>query len=113
MAPPRKAKKSKTSLAFTSALGLPAQGGYIEKDATELELEEAVFGRSRAGKGSVWDDLDDVKSSNKRSRFDEPEEEEEVETGLERLRDDNVGLYFSLLLLLLHRTVSCRAGIIS
>lgn len=70
----------------------------IEKDATELKLEEAVFGRSRGGKGSVWNDLNDTTSrSNKRSRFEEAEEDEDVETGLERLRDDNVRFFLSRL----------------
>lgn len=85
MAP--KSKKARTTGPTPLGAFLPSAATY-QKDESELELEEAVFGRSRAGKGSVWDL--------------EPEDqvveeyEEEPETGLERLRDENVSGSFRL-----------------
>lgn len=60
-----------------------------QKAQDEAELEEAVFGKSRGGKGSVWDLAEE-------DQLQLDDEDEEDETGLERLRDENVSPLFSL-----------------
>ena len=84
MAPQRKGKKTRTETPSVP-LGalLPKRAKIIHKDESELELEEAVFGRSRGGKGSVWEPETEAVVL-------QEEEVEAVETGLERLRDENV-----------------------
>lgn len=77
----RKAKRTKLAAAQL-ALG-QADEQAVVKGEDELALEEAVFGVSAGGKGSVWDV----------ERLDE--EQEFVETGLERLEDDNVSALFA------------------
>ncbi len=77
-----KPKRAKLSAPTEVALGEAAQR-EIEKADDELALEEAVFGTSRGGKTSVWDQ--------ELAAGDQAEDEDEfVETGLERLEDDNV-----------------------
>lgn len=87
MAPSRKSKKQRTQEAPPTVAPLGALlSATLTKDESELELEEAVFGRSRGGKGSVWD-----AEVLPRGRFDvEDDEDLEIETGLERLKDENV-----------------------
>ncbi|BGP34186.1 U3 snoRNP protein [Rhodotorula toruloides] len=105
---PRKAKKPRTrkgkqrdddaadepqALGSTSLLARHAKAH--EKDETELELEEAVFGK-RSGQNEA--DLyglaeEDLQESRRDGDFiDEVdyEDEEDKETGLERLRDENL-----------------------
>ena len=83
MAP--KSKKARTTGPTPLGAFLPSAASF-QKDESELELEEAVFGRGRVGKGSVWDlePEDQV-----------VEEYEEVpETGLERLsRTSTFGIH--------------------
>ena len=99
MAPTRKAKKARTE-ASSAPLGalLPKTAKIIKKDESELELEEAVFGRSRGGKGSVWEP--------ETGHMEEEEEDLElVQTGLERLKDENVSYEFLLTVIHHHSLV--------
>lgn len=69
------------------------------KDQDELDLEEAVFGRSTAHSG-LYDLADDDLRANAPGHdgfpgevdYEEDDDEADEETGLERLRDDNVRL---------------------
>lgn len=94
MATPRKAKKARTTAlretadtTASAALGLKSTRTRQKEDA-ELELEEAVFGRSRIGRASLWND-DSTPAVTTTLGHDIPDEED-VETGLERMRDENV-----------------------
>ncbi|GAA5899714.1 hypothetical protein JCM6882_005420 [Rhodosporidiobolus microsporus] len=77
---------------------LLAQAAKVhEKDETELELEEAVFGhRSGEGDAAVWDLAEeDLRGKRRGGDSDdeidyEDEDEDDEETGLERLRDENL-----------------------
>lgn len=80
MAGGRKSKKARTE----APAPLGSKGKLAQKDENELELEEAVFGKSRGGKGSVWD------SDSAHATFQEEEIEFEGETGLDRVEDDAV-----------------------
>lgn len=83
----RKTKKARTLGPKALALGQQLKGAAaFEKDQGELDLEEAVFGRSTAGKASIWDVEEDIYAR-------QDEEEQEIETGLERLRDENVSFF--------------------
>lgn len=78
----RRTKKARTD--GPAPLGAALDNAAFVKDDAELALEEAVFGRSRNG-ASNWElaeeDLEPVELA-----------EDDVETGLERLRDENVSL---------------------
>lgn len=88
MAPPQ-SKKVKFN-AVTNPLGQILTNKTIIKDQSELDLEEAVFGKSASEtSASIWD-FDNDQDDNK---FDQEDSEEEEETGLERLRDENVSLF--------------------
>jgi hypothetical protein len=65
-------------------LGSLLPAGTARKDESELELEEAVFGRGRGARASVWDTVaeDDALEAEQYG--------EDVETGLERLKDESV-----------------------
>lgn len=119
---PRKSKKPRTNrkkaaaadaadaapapLGSTSLLAQHAQAHA--KDETELELEEAVFGR-RAGTrdadvyGLAEEDLKGKRRADDAGADDadetDYEDDEEDETGLGRLRDDNVCFRFAVALL--------------
>ncbi|GAA5837474.1 hypothetical protein JCM11251_002117 [Rhodosporidiobolus azoricus] len=100
----RKQKKDKdeddqpSAPAPLGSTSLLAQAARLhEKDETELELEEAVFGhRSGEGDAAVWDLAEEDLRGNRRGGGSEDEidyeeeEEDEEETGLERLRDENL-----------------------
>ncbi|BGP18481.1 hypothetical protein JCM10213_001203 [Rhodosporidiobolus nylandii] len=108
-AKPRKAKKARTgkgkqqqgddapaSPAPLGASSLLAQAARLhEKDEDELELEEAVFGR-RSGQREtdVWElaeeDARGARGGSDGELDDEVDYEGEEETGLERLRDENL-----------------------
>ncbi|KAI5476117.1 WD-repeat protein [Pseudohyphozyma bogoriensis] len=77
----RKSKKARTDGPTPLGSFLPAAAA-LQKDEDELELEEAVFGRS-AGR-NVWDLAEEDLPA---ADF---EEEEDDETGLERVGDDNL-----------------------
>lgn len=80
----RKSKKARTAPQEATPLGsFVKDTAAKEVDQTELELEEAVFGKSRGPKGSVWDLAEE-------DTLQVDEDEEDPETGLERLRDENV-----------------------
>ncbi|GAA5969618.1 hypothetical protein JCM11641_008180 [Rhodosporidiobolus odoratus] len=106
---PRKSKKPRTGKAKQSqddsttqpaplgSTSLLAQAAKLhEKDETELELEEAVFGhRSGEREAQVWDlaeeDLRGRGGDSDDEGLDgEIDYEDEEETGLERLRDENL-----------------------
>ncbi|KAL8290055.1 hypothetical protein RQP46_002994 [Phenoliferia psychrophenolica] len=76
----RRTKKARTE--GPTPLGAFLDTAAFAKDESELELEESVFGKSRTGKSS-WElaeeDLEPVL-----------DDEEDFETGLERLRDENL-----------------------
>jgi len=65
-----------------------------QKDQEELDLEEAVFGRSTDAQDGLWDlaeeDLGKGKGKMRAEDLDSDDEEDLEETGLERLKDDNV-----------------------
>lgn len=86
----RKSKKARTEGPTPLGAFLPQPA--LVKDESELELEEAVFGRSRAGKNN-WELAEEDLL-----HLDEDDLDQEEETGLERLRDENVSalLFFSL-----------------
>lgn len=105
---PRKVKKPRTrkgkqrdsddapepqALGSTSLLARHAKAH--EKDETELELEEAVFGKRSGQREADLYDLaeEDLQARRRDGDFiDEVdyEDEDDEETGLERLRDENV-----------------------
>ena len=88
----RKGKKAKLSAPEPTPLGAFVKGSSApQKQQDEAELEEAVFGRSRGGKASPWDLAEE-------DQLQLDEDDEEDETGLERLRDENVSPLFSLAL---------------
>ena len=78
----RRTKKARTE--GPTPLGAFLDTAALMKDESELELEESVFGKTRAGK-STWElaeeDLEPVRDG-----------EDDFETGLERLRDENASL---------------------
>lgn len=89
-------------LGATSLLAQHAQD--YAKDETELQLEEAVFGRRAGTRDADVYDLAEEDFKGKRRAVDgnagsddeidyeaEQEDDDDEETGLERLRDDNVG----------------------
>ncbi|GAA5906780.1 WD40 repeat domain-containing protein [Sporobolomyces salmoneus] len=65
-----------------------------QKNEEELELEEAVFGHRTEGTETLWDLAEEDLGKGKgkmREEFSEGEEDAELEeTGLERLKDDNL-----------------------
>jgi len=76
-----KPKRAKLAAPTEVAFGETVAG--VDKGEDELALEEAVFGTSRGGRTSVWD--------NELAAGVHLEDGDEfVETGLERLEDDNV-----------------------
>ncbi|ORY75998.1 WD40-repeat-containing domain protein [Leucosporidium creatinivorum] len=76
-------KKARTAPQEATPLGsFVKDSAAREVDQTELELEEAVFGKSRGGRG-VWDLAEE-------DTLQLDEDEEDQETGLERLRDENL-----------------------
>lgn len=91
----RKVKKARVDeVEPVLALGTKASKGAkkvsapVQKDEDELALEEAVFGTSRGTRTSVWDLAEeDIHRGDVDDEF-----EEDQETGLERLRDENVSI---------------------
>lgn len=84
MAP--KSKRAKPN----QPLGAKSSVSTKPVDDDERDLEEAVFGKSTGGR-SVWDLAeDDVLRDDP---FDDVDFEEERETGLERVDDDNVSFH--------------------
>lgn len=83
-------KRAKLGVAAEVAFG-ETMANSVEKGEAELELEEAVFGTSRGGKTSVWD-------HELAAGVDYDQGDEFVETGLERLEDDNVSLVVCVLI---------------
>lgn len=81
----RKGKKAKLSGQKSAPLGAFVKGSSEpQKQQDEAELEEAVFGKNRSGKASAWDLAEEDQL-----RLDVDDDDED-ETGLERLRDENV-----------------------
>lgn len=82
-----KSKKSRPADRPTP-LGAFVNASAVSKDEDELELEEAVFGTSRGTKTSVWDLAEE---DTRRVNLDgQDEDSDEEDTGLERLKDENV-----------------------
>jgi hypothetical protein len=111
---PRKSKKARTAK-ITNAESAPAQPALgapnllaqaallLQKDEDELDLEEAVFGkRSGERETDVWALAKEDERRRGGSDSDDPfgdevDYEDEEETGLERLRDENVRFSFPFL----------------
>lgn len=90
----RKSKKARTAPSSAPLGSLLSSKAVLVKEESELELEEAVFGRTSRDRGKgAWDE-DDVGTGGLggfgAESDEDADEQDDEETGLERLRDENV-----------------------